>query len=110
MKKSIILVAMALIITLAGIYKIDNQITTYDSPHLERIADGIRYDTKTNTIYTHGKIARWSVQRAERAFRRSHDKEFWMDNGLRETSKNYKCVKVKRIVYEKENKRIYVNI
>jgi hypothetical protein len=110
MKKSIILVAMALIIMVAGIYKIDSQAVTYDSNNLIQFSDGIRYDTKTNTIYTHGKIARWSVQKAERAFRRSHDKEFWMDNGLIETSKNYKCVKVKRIVYEKEDKRIYVDI
>jgi hypothetical protein len=111
MKKSIILIAMALIITVAGIYKIDSQaVVTYDSNNLTQFSDGVRYDTETNTIYTRGKIARWSVQKAERAFRKSHDKEFWLDNGLIETSKNYRCVKVKRIVYEKEGERIYVDI
>jgi uncharacterized protein YxeA len=101
MKKSIILVLLAVIITIAGLYKIDNQVITYDSNHLTHFSDCVKYDRNTKTIYTKGKVARWAVQRAEKAFLRSGDKEFWMDNGLPETSKNYKCVEVKHIVYGK---------
>jgi uncharacterized protein YxeA len=101
MKKSIILVAMALIITLAGIYKIDSQITTYDSPYLIQFADGVKYDEETKTVYTKGKLAKWSVKRAAKAFNESGDKDFWMDNNLPTTSRHYKCVEVKHIIYGK---------
>jgi uncharacterized protein YxeA len=75
--------------------------TNYNSSGLEYFSDGVKYDAKTNTIYTKGKMAKWAVQRAERAYKASGDKDFWIDNNLPETSKNYKCVKVEKIVYGK---------
>jgi hypothetical protein len=58
---------MALIVMAAGIYKIDsvNQVTTYYSPHLERIADGVRYDRETRTVYVRGKVATVRMKRIE---------------------------------------------
>ena len=100
MKKIIIILAIALA-AIASYTATSTVEIDYNSARLERFADGIKYDNETNTIYTSGKVARWTVQRAERAYKESGDKEFWMDNNLPETSKNYKCVKVDKIVYGK---------
>ncbi len=100
MKKLIIILAVALA-AIASYTATSTAEIDYNSAKLERFADGIKYDSETNTIYTSGKVAKWSVQRAERAYKESGDKEFWMDNNLPETSKNYKCVKVDKIVYGK---------
>ena len=100
MKNFIIILAVALA-AIASYTATSTAEVDYNSVKLERFADGIKYDSETNTIYTSGKVAKWSVQRAERAYKESGDKEFWMDNNLPETSKNYKCVKVEKIVYGK---------
>jgi uncharacterized protein YxeA len=100
MKKLLIILAVALA-ALASYTATSTAEVDYNSAKLERFADGIKYDSETNTIYTSGKVAKWSVQRAERAYKASGDKEFWMDNNLPENSKNYKCVKVDKIVYGK---------
>lgn len=100
MKKLLIILAIALA-AIASYTATSTAEIGYNSPQLVRFADGVKYDTETNTIYTSGKVAKWSVQRAERAYKESGDKEFWMDNNLPETSKNYKCVKVNKIVYGK---------
>ena len=100
MRKLLIILAIALA-AVASYTAISTAKVDYNSARLERFTDGIKYDSETNTIYTSGKLARWSVQRAERAYKASGDKEFWMDNNLPETSKNYKCVKVDKIVYGK---------
>jgi uncharacterized protein YxeA len=99
MKKLFILFTLLLAI-IAGAGGLYNP-TNYNSAGLERFSDGVKYDAETKTIYTSGKVAKWAVQRAERAYRESGDNEFWMDNNLPETSKNYKCVKVEKIVYGK---------
>jgi len=100
MKKFIIILAVALV-AIASYTATSTAEIDYNSARLERFSDGVKYDAETNTIYTSGKLARWTVQRAERAYKESGDREFWMDNNLPETSKNYKCVKVERIVYGK---------
>jgi uncharacterized protein YxeA len=100
MKKIIIILAIALA-AIASYTATSTAEIDYNSARLERFSDGVKYDTETNTIYTSGKLARWTVQRAERAYKESGDREFWMDNNLPETSKNYKCVKVDKIVYGK---------
>ena len=100
MKKFIIILAVALV-AIASYTATSTAEIDYNSARLERFSDGVKYDAETNTIYTSGKVAKWSVQRAERAYKESGDKEFWMDNNLPETSKNYKCVKVDKIVYGK---------
>jgi uncharacterized protein YxeA len=100
MKKLLIILAVALA-AIASYTATSTAEIDYNSAKLERFADGIKYDSETNTIYTSGKVAKWSVQRAERAYKASGDKEFWMDNNLPENSKNYKCVKVDKIVYGK---------
>ncbi len=100
MKKLLIILVVALA-AIASYTATSTAEVNYNSPQLVRFADGVKYDTETNTIYTSGKVAKWSVQRAERAYKESGDKEFWMDNNLPETSRNYKCVKVDKIVYGK---------
>lgn len=100
MKKLLIVLAVALA-AIASYTATSTAEIDYNSARLERFSDGVKYDSETKTIYTSGKLARWSVQRAERAYKESGDKEFWMDNNLPENSKNYKCVKVEKIVYGK---------
>jgi uncharacterized protein YxeA len=101
MKKLLIILVIAIAAIASYTANSNAEKIDYNSAKLERFADGIKYDSETNTIYTSGKVARWTVQRAERAYRESGDREFWMDNNLPETSKNYKCVKVDKIVYGK---------
>ena len=96
-----ITLAVVFYLVLSGYNFYINRVITYDSYNLIQFSDGVRYDEETKTIYTNGKIARWSVKRAYNAFINSGDKEFWIDNN-REGKKDYKCVLVKNIVYDKK--------
>jgi uncharacterized protein YxeA len=98
MKKLLIILVIALAAIASYTANSNAEKIDYNSARLERFADGIKYDRETKTIYTKGKLARWSVQRAERAYKESGDREFWLDNNL---TSNYKCVKVEKIVYGK---------
>jgi hypothetical protein len=91
MKKSIILVVMALMVMVAGIYKIDsvNQVTTYDSPHLERIADGVRYDRETRTVYVRGKVATIRMKRIEAIAKQVNAIEWDREQNLRNVKETF---------------------
>ena len=60
MKKLLIILAVALA-AIASYTATSTAKVDYNSAKLERFADGIKYDSETNTIYTSGKVAKWAV-------------------------------------------------
>ena len=95
---TLIILLLAFYAVLFGYNYYVNRVIDYSSSRLVQFSDGVKYDETTKTIYTSGKIAKWQVKLAQKAFYESGDKEFWMDNNSKH---NYKCVLVKNIVYGK---------
>ena len=100
MKGYIVVLAFIVSVAIGLFYNVYSNVMDYTNINLIRFSDGVMYNKDTNTIYTKGQNARWYVKRAETAFLESGDDEFYMDNGLPTDNKNYKCVLVKRIVYD----------
>jgi len=97
MKK--IIIVLAIIASIAWAYNlyINRQIDYY-SYNLIQFSDGIRYDEKTNTVYTSGKIGRWIMRIMEQKAQKAGTKEYYLEKGEK-GDKFYKCILVKKVVY-----------